>query len=112
MKLFRLDRKSDNKHRPLLVELGSEIDKQSLLSAAPRLHYSMNSSRCTLLLMTKVERERHKKVVAELKRRRSSSESNLTIRNGVIVYHRPHPDTNSTARIYINSDIQRTSRSI
>jgi len=88
--LFRLGGKSDNKHCPLLVELGSEVDKQSLLSAAPVYVYPMNSSRCIATDMTKLERERHKKVVAELKRQRSSGESNLTIRNSVVVSHHPH----------------------
>ena len=98
VKLFHLGRKSDNKHRPLLVELGSEIDKQSLLSAAPRLRLSNAFKEVYIATdMTKVERERHKKVVAELKRRRSSGESNFIIRNGVIVSRRPHPDTNSAA---------------
>jgi len=95
--VFCLGQKSDNKHRPLLVELGSEID--SLLSAAPCLYLSNAFKQVYIAIdMTKVERERRKKVVAELKRRRSSGESNLTIRNGVIISCRPHPDTNSTAR--------------
>ena len=37
--------------------------------------------------MTKLERVRHKKVVEELKRRRSNGESGLFIRNGNIVHH-------------------------
>ena len=37
VKLFRLGQKIDNKHRPLLVGLSSEADKQSLLSAASHL---------------------------------------------------------------------------
>ena len=40
VKLFRLGRKIDNKHHPLLVGLNSEADKQSLLSAAPHLKSS------------------------------------------------------------------------
>jgi len=46
--------------------------------------------------ITKLERERCKKVVAELKTQRSSGESNVTICNGVIVPRCPHPDSNST----------------
>ena len=41
--------------------------------------------------MTKLERVRHKKVVEELKRRRSNGEHGLFIRNGNIV-QRSHPE--------------------
>jgi len=87
-KLFRLGRKTDNKHRPLLVGFSSENDKQSLLAVAR----SSNEFKKVYIVtdMTKLERERHKKVVAELKRRRSSGESNLIIRNGVIVSRHNH----------------------
>jgi len=70
VKLFCLGRKVDNKYRPLLVGLDSETDKQSILSAAPRLRSSNEFKQVYIVTdMAKVERERHKKVVAELKRR-------------------------------------------
>lgn len=90
-KLFRLGRKIDNKHRPLLVGFSSENDKQSLLAVAPRLRSSNEFKQVYIVTdMTKLERERHRKVVVELKRRRSSGESNLIIRNGAIVSRRTH----------------------
>jgi len=89
--LFHLGRKTNNKHRPLLVGFGSENDKQSLLVAAPRLHSSNEFKQVYIVTdMTKLERERHRKVVSELKRRKLSGESNLIIRNGAIVSCRTH----------------------
>jgi len=40
--------------------------------------------------MTKLGRERHRKVISELKRRKLSGESNLIIHNGAIVSRRTH----------------------
>jgi len=69
-KLFRLGRKTDNKHYPLLVGFSSENDKQSLHAVAPCLRSSNEFKKVYIVTdMTKLERERHKKVVAELKRR-------------------------------------------
>ena len=107
VKLFRLGRKIDNKYRPLLVGLSSEADKQNLLSAAPHLRSSKEFKQVYINTdMTKLEREKHRKVVAELKRRRSSGESNLIIRNGTIVSRRSPPDTMQVNSEAVHSSAQ------
>lgn len=92
-KLFRLGRKAQNRHRPLLVRFDSENDRQSILSAAPRLRLSDEFKQVYIVNdKTKVERERHKQVIIELKRRRSNGETNIFVRNGNIVSGRPHTE--------------------
>ena len=92
-KTFRLGKRVESKHRPLLVGLETEDDKACLLSVAPRLRLSTEFKQVFIALdMTKLERERHKKVVEELKRR-SNGESGIFIRNGNIVQRRSHPKT-------------------
>ena len=88
-KTFRLGKRVESKHRPLLVGLETEDDRACLLSVAPRLRLSTEFKQVFIALdMTKLERERHKKVVEELKRRRSNGESGIFIRNGNIVQRR------------------------
>ena len=48
---------------------------------------------------TKFEREKHKKLVAELKERRTKGESGLIIRNGAIVARPPRPGSNPTNNV-------------
>ena len=45
---------------------------------------------------TKFEREKHRKLVVELKERRSRGESGLIIRNGAVVTRPPCPDNQSS----------------
>ena len=76
-----------------MVGFDSETDKQSILSAAPRLRSSNEFKQVYIVTdMTKLERERHKKVVTELKRRRSSGETDLIIHNGNIVFRLPRTE--------------------
>ena len=48
---------------------------------------------------TKFEREKHKKLVAERKERRTKGESGLIIRNGAIVARPPRPGSNPTTNV-------------
>ena len=46
--------------------------------------------------MTKFQREKHKKLVQELKQRREDGEKNLIIHNGEIVHRRYHNATSAS----------------
>ena len=96
-KLFRLGKRFENKHRPLLVGLESDDDRACLLSAAPRLRLSAEFKRVFIAMdMIKLERVKHKNIVEELKRRRSNGESGLFIRNENIVQRRSQTIEHST----------------
>ena len=63
------------------------------MSVAPRLRLTAEYKRVFIATdMTKLERGKHKKIVEELKRRRSNGESGIFIRNGNIVQRRPRPE--------------------
>ena len=84
-KSVRLGKKLANKPRPLLLCLENEQDKLMLLSRSYLLRH--NDSYKNVFIApdrTKFEREKHRKLVSELKSRRSKGETNLVIRNGAI----------------------------
>ena len=89
-KLFRLGRKTDNKARPLLVALESEVEKLELLSRAPKLRFHEEYKNIFIAQdMTKLQRLKHKKLVEELKKRKQQGEVNLIIKNGTIMKRQP-----------------------
>ena len=89
-KAFRLGKKNGDKHRPLLIGLEHEENKSSILSCSHKLR-NHDQYKCVYIVSdkTKFEREKHKKLVDELKQRRADGETNLIIRNGSIIT-RPH----------------------
>ena len=77
--------KSVEKQRPLLICLKHDADKSLLLSQSYLLRG--NSQYSDIFIVpdrTKFEREKHKKLVEELKERHSQGPKDLVIRNGVI----------------------------
>ena len=85
-KSVRLGKKLPNKHKPLLLCLEQEEDKLTLLSRCYLLRH--NDSYKNVFLApdrTRFEREKHKKLLSELKHRRSQGEVDLIIRNGAII---------------------------
>jgi len=89
-KVIRLGGKTPNKHRPLLLSIDDLDVKASIVS---RSHLLRQHDRYKSVFIvpdrTKLEREKHKRVVEELKRRRTNGEKGLIIRNGHIVIRQP-----------------------
>ena len=85
---------TDVRARPLLVSFADALIRSTILSQSGRLR---NYEQCKNVYIspdrTKLEREKHHKLVTELKRRRSNGEQNLVIRNNAIVTYtrRPQP---------------------
>ena len=85
-KIIRLGKRNDEKRRPLLVGLDSDAAKIEVLSQSGKLRrFDQYNEVYIVADKTKYEREKHKKLVNELKSRRSKGEKNLIIRNGNIV---------------------------
>ena len=94
-KVFRLGKKRENseqsQHRPLLVSLEKESDKNMLLARSGQLrHHDKYKEIYFAPDKTKFERSKHRKLVDELKQKRARGETDLIIRNGSIVTKRPH----------------------
>ena len=99
-KVLCLGKKIANKHRPVLLGFEHYDDKVSILSRAHLLHHNDQYSDVFIVPdRTKFEREKHKKLVAELKERRTKGESGLIIRNGAIVARLPQPGSNPTTNV-------------
>ena len=95
-KSLRLGKKTE-KCRPLLISLCKEEDKFELLSRSFLLR--RNESYKNVFLApdrTKLEREKHKSLVSELRARRTRGESGLVIRNGNIVKVKSQESKDST----------------
>ena len=76
----------DNKHRPLLVCFESAEDKNIVVSRSYLLcHHEKFQKVFVAPDRTQMEREKHKRLVTELKKRRSEGEPDLAIRNGSII---------------------------
>ena len=103
VKVVRLGQKLTTKPRSLLIQVNDEEIHKQILANAPKLRFS------TIWIQVYIqpdlspkEREAHKKLYEELKKRRDNGE-NLIIRNGKIIpyiprLYRPHVITNpSTA---------------
>ena len=85
-KLIRLGKKSENLRRPLLVKLGSDDEKKTVLKVASKLRNSKNFERLYIARdMTASEREKEKKLRAELIQRKRQGESEIIIRRGKII---------------------------
>ena len=85
-KVARLGRRNDSKPRPLLISLEDVLARGSILFQSGKLfNFDQHKNVYIAPDRTKMEREKHRKLVDELKCRRSSGEQNLVIRNGVIV---------------------------
>ena len=82
-----------DKHRPLLVCFENVDDKAVVLSQAYLLHQKEQFKMVFVAPdRTKLKREKHQRLVAELKERKSKGE-NLMIRNGqIIARHTPRED--------------------
>jgi len=91
-KTARLGKKFDNKHRPLLVCIDDASVRDTILYQSGKLRKHDQFKNVYIIPdRTKFEREKHQKLVAELKQRRSNGEQNLVIRNGSIVVFSCHP---------------------
>ena len=91
-KVYRLGKRKDDKPRPLLIGLESETEKAEILSQSGKLRrYDQYNDVYIVADKTKYERDKHKKLVDELKLRRSKGERNLVIRNGSIITSVPRP---------------------
>ena len=91
--------KSTDKQRPLLISLKHDEDISLLLLQSYLLrHNSQHSNVFVAPDRTKFEREKHKKLVEELKERRLQGAKDFVIRNGVKIskHSRPasQPSTN------------------
>lgn len=96
-KIMRLGKKVTDKTRPLLLCLDHEEDKNLILSRSYLLHRNSQYSKVFVTPdRTKFEREKHKKLVNELKERRSQGENDLVIRNGIIVVKQSRPTNRSS----------------
>ena len=95
----RLGRRLENKHRPLLVCFEHEDDKITVISRSNLLRQHDQYKRVFLAPdRTKFEREKHAKLVNELKERKTKGETNLIIRNGSIVSRPTHPANNQSSQ--------------
>ena len=86
-KVIRIGKKKDNGRRPLLIKLGSEADRNAVLSKAKRLRHSKEFERVYLAKdMTEAEREKDKKLRQELIEKRNKKEDDwYVIRRGKVV---------------------------
>ena len=98
VKAFRLGQKLNTesnavtKPRSLLIKINDEETQRQVLACAPKLRFSTTWNQVYIQPdMSPKEREAHKKVYEELKKRRNDGESNLVIRNGKIVSYVPYP---------------------
>ena len=91
IKSVRLGQKSNTKTRSLLIKVDNEESQKQILALAPKLRFSETWSRVYIQPdMSPKEREAHKKLYEELKKRKNQGESNLVIRRGKIVPYVPH----------------------
>lgn len=98
-KIIRLGKKVDNRHRPLLVGFEHEDDKVIILSRAYLLHRHDQYKRVFIAPdRTKFEREKHRKLVNELRQRQSQGETGLIIRNGNIITRSSRTEDSSLSK--------------
>lgn len=86
-KVIRIGRKSEeNKRRPMIVKLGSENDRNTVLGRAKKLRYSEEFVRVYIVKdLTEDEREKDKKLRKELKEKREKEEGQFIIRRGKVI---------------------------
>ena len=88
--MFRVGKKVQNKTRPLVVKYGSLEIKNNMLKKSGKLSIKYQSELkpiYTSIDRTQKQREAHKKLVLELKSRKSRGEEDIVIRNNKIVQH-------------------------
>lgn len=85
-KLIRMGKKQENRRRPLLVKLGSETDRNTILSQARKMRNSVEFERVYLAKdLTEVERETDRKLREELREKRDKEEGKFMIRRGKVI---------------------------
>ena len=86
-KVIRIGKKKENGNRPLIIKLGSEADRNTVLSKAKRLRYSVEFARVYLAKdMTEAEREKDRKLRQELIEKRKKKEDGwYIIRRGKVM---------------------------
>ena len=85
-KVARLGHRNESKPRPLLISLEDVLARGSILFQSGKLrNFDQHKNVYIVPDRTKMKREKHRKLLDELKCRRSSGQQNLVIRNGVIV---------------------------
>ena len=94
-RVIRLGKRQENKHRPLLVCFTHKDEKTTVISRSNLLHRHDKFKRVFIAPdQTKFEREKHAKLVNELRERKTKGETNLIIRNGCIITRPSHPASN------------------
>ena len=89
-RVTRLGKRNDEKPRPLLISLENDNERAKILSQSGKLRrHNLYKNVYIAADKTKYEREKHKKLVDELKVRKSNGEKNLVIRNGSIILLTP-----------------------
>jgi len=96
-KILRLGKPTEDKTRPLLIVLENLSHKEFIVSHS---HYLRRHSQYNNIYvsadMTKFQRDKHRKLVQELKQRRGRGEKNLTILNGEIVLRKYRNPTSAS----------------
>ena len=88
-KILRLGKPTEDKTRPLLIVLDDLSHKEFIVSHSYYLRrHSQYKNIYVSTDMTKFQRDKHRKLVQELKQRRERGEKNLIILNGEIVLRR------------------------
>ena len=81
-----MGRKIEHKHRPLLVCFECIDDKAIVVSRSYLLRHRDQYKKVFVVPdRTKIERDKHKRLVTELKKRKSQGETGLMIKNGKII---------------------------
>ena len=84
-----MDKPTEDKTRPLLIVLDDLSHKEFIVSHSYYLRrHSQYKNIYVSTDMTKFQRDKHRKLVQELKQRRERGEKNLIILNGEIVLRR------------------------
>ncbi len=89
IKLYRVGSKDSPRPRPVIIRFQSLEKRNDILKMSRLFHTSAGHEKIQVYVApdrTKKEREDHKKLVEELKRRKSEGEEDLTIQNGKIVH--------------------------
>ena len=90
-KILRLGKPVEEKARPLLIVIEDLSHKEFIVSHSYYLrHHSQYENIYISTDRTKFQRQKHRKLVQELKKRREGGEKNLIILNGEIVLGRYH----------------------
>ena len=98
-RVIRLGKRQESKHRPLLVCFAHEDVKTTVISRSNLLRHHDKFERVFIAPdRTKFEREKHAKLVNELRERKTKGETNLIIRNGCIITRPSRTASNPPSR--------------